>query len=200
MFGGLMGKLIDLMGQRFGFWVVQSRAPNNKSGQVQWICECECGSKKLVTANSLRSGNSTSCGCNHAPDLVGEVFGELKVLSLYSSDDKTRRRWLCQCSCGKTIVVSTYKLREKITKSCGCKLYESAENSIMTGRRLAKRGESAVKRGMYLIEEHTKIMAAFNEEMQKGMELIAESRKIQEMKIPVIDAILPIVPLIPIVK
>ncbi|HEY5268639.1 MAG TPA: hypothetical protein VII94_05980 [Candidatus Saccharimonadales bacterium] len=134
--GGLMSKLIDLTGQRFGFWLVKNRGANNKSGQVQWLCVCECGKKKNVTSNSLRTGNSTSCGCNHKPNLSGKIFGKLKVLNVYISNDKSRRHWNCQCKCGNTLIVSTYKLRQKITKSCGCDLHHYVNNTIKIGKKL----------------------------------------------------------------
>lgn len=117
-----MRKSIDLTNQRFGFWVAIEKRENNKHNQVQWLCKCECGKEKLITANSLRTGNSTSCGCNHSPNLVSEKFGSLLVLS----ENKTyltrgRRYWNCQCDCGKILMASTYKLRNNIQNSCGCK-------------------------------------------------------------------------------
>jgi hypothetical protein len=114
-----MSKFVDLSGQRFGFWTVQKRVDNNKKGQVQWQCLCDCGTTKNVTANSLKSYNSTSCGCNHSPNLTDAEFGELKVVKLDSSSDKKRRYWLCQCSCGTNIIVSTYRLRNNLISSCG---------------------------------------------------------------------------------
>lgn len=113
-----MGKLIDLTKQRFGFWVVQNRDNNTKSGQVQWNCLCECGNNRLVTTNSLRSGNSTSCGCNHAPDLTDKVFDKLTVVKLSNPIHKGRRYWLCKCECGKEVIASTYSLRECQITSC----------------------------------------------------------------------------------
>jgi S-ribosylhomocysteine lyase LuxS involved in autoinducer biosynthesis len=65
-----MSKLIDLSGQRFGFWMATARGKNSNSGQTQWMCTCECGIQKLVTTNSLRSYNSTSCGCNQSHNLI----------------------------------------------------------------------------------------------------------------------------------
>ena len=115
-----MSKLINLTGQRFGFWVVKNRIINNKNGQVQWLCLCECGKEKSVSSNSLRSGNSTSCGCNHTPDLTGRVFENLTVLAL-DTPNNGKRYWLCQCVCGKKIIVNTFQLRENKIKSCGCK-------------------------------------------------------------------------------
>lgn len=58
-----MGKAIDLTGQRFGRLVVVSRAGNDKSGNYQWLCKCECGSETIVRGYSLRSGHTKSCGC-----------------------------------------------------------------------------------------------------------------------------------------
>ena len=181
-----MGKLIDLAGKRFGFWVVQDRAANTRSGQVQWSCLCECGNVKLVTANSLRSGNSTSCGCNHAPDLTGEVFGQLTVVSQdASSIDKSRRSWNCACDCGGKIVVSTYKLREEVVRSCGCGLLEKAKAAITVSQKMVGDNEANIKNGLLMIERQTRIMADFNEEIRKSIALVAESRKNRaESKIP----------------
>ena len=62
-----MPNFIDLSGQRFGRWTVIDRAEDHftKSGIriTMWNCVCDCGTKKAVTANSLRKGASVSCGC-----------------------------------------------------------------------------------------------------------------------------------------
>lgn len=57
-----MGNFIDLTGQRFGRLVVVSRAPN-KSKHTMWNCVCDCGNETIVSADSLRRGATTSCGC-----------------------------------------------------------------------------------------------------------------------------------------
>ena len=31
--------------------------------QPQWLCTCECGKLLVVRGDSLRSGNTQSCGC-----------------------------------------------------------------------------------------------------------------------------------------
>ena len=122
-----MGKFIDLTGKRFGFWLVSHKCDdknhtcnNNKYIHTRWVCICECGNKICVSSNSLRTGNSTSCGCNKVPDLIGHTFGKITVSSLAIHEDKSRRYWNCQCVCGKSIVVNTYKLRQNIITSCGC--------------------------------------------------------------------------------
>jgi hypothetical protein len=56
---------LDLSGEKFGRWVVVGQSHKNASGEVFWLCRCECGGEKSVKAGSLRSGRSTSCGCAH---------------------------------------------------------------------------------------------------------------------------------------
>jgi len=50
-------------GKVYGRLTVADRAENNKHGQAQWNCVCECGKKTAVLGASLRSGASRSCGC-----------------------------------------------------------------------------------------------------------------------------------------
>lgn len=61
-----MGKtpynFINLIGQRFGRWVVLERA-ENKSGRTCWLCQCDCGKIKEVFGCHINSGKSQSCGC-----------------------------------------------------------------------------------------------------------------------------------------
>lgn len=53
------------------------------------------------------------------PDLRGQKYGRLTVIEPAENIDN-RTTWLCQCDCGKKIVVKTYHLRCGHTKSCGC--------------------------------------------------------------------------------
>jgi hypothetical protein len=58
-----MGKpLVDLTGQRIGYWTVLSRA-HNKGNHAQWLCRCKCGTEKVVVGIVLRDKRSQSCGC-----------------------------------------------------------------------------------------------------------------------------------------
>jgi hypothetical protein len=56
-------RAIDLTGQRFGRLTVVARAENNKRGQRQWGCECDCGNHVVILRASLRHGHTRSCGC-----------------------------------------------------------------------------------------------------------------------------------------
>jgi len=62
-----MGKLIDLTGKKFDRLTVLERVGTDvtPAGTVipTWLCRCDCGSELVVRGNSLRTGNTRSCGC-----------------------------------------------------------------------------------------------------------------------------------------
>jgi hypothetical protein len=56
-------------------------------------------------------------------DLTGRKFGRLSVIAI--AQDKSRHgqmQWACSCSCGAQKVVSGDRLRQGVTRSCGCLL------------------------------------------------------------------------------
>jgi hypothetical protein len=67
-------KTIDLIGQRFGAWLVVGRVPNTSH---YWECVCECGTKRNIRSISLRNGVTHSCGCKRgfyqtSPEFLAE--------------------------------------------------------------------------------------------------------------------------------
>lgn len=58
-----MSALIDLTGARFGRLVVLRKADVKLNGQTTWECLCDCGNRVLVRSQSLRKGETKSCGC-----------------------------------------------------------------------------------------------------------------------------------------
>jgi hypothetical protein len=164
-----MSQKLDITGKRFGFWIAIKRGSVSKSGHTQWLCKCECGTKKLVSLNSLITGNSTSCGCNHTPNLVGKKFGNLKVISLDTDKNDGRRYWLCKCKCGNTITTSTYKLREKRITSCGCN--SKTPTSIANNK---KHADLIIYRIAFVrqIEKHNSLIT-----QQEGIDILMEIDK-----------------------
>ena len=108
----LMGKFIDLTGQKFSRWTVIEIAERNKHNQVMWKCRCDCGTIRDVTASSLKNGNSKSCGClqrdsvsnktaSNFVDLTGKKFGRWTVLQRVENR-RDQSYYLCECECGNT--------------------------------------------------------------------------------------------------
>ena len=134
--------IIDMAGEQIGHLTVlrlvdtaeYAGAPT--TGAV-WLCKCDCGAEIMRSGGALRKArhqrNSTSCGCCDRENRVrwlkarvrtwpskyipkGAVFGKLTTTGVF----KPRMGWECRCSCGKTSIVPSYRLRNGNTKSCGC--------------------------------------------------------------------------------
>lgn len=57
-----MGKLIDMVGMKFGRLIIVSRA-DNEGTRAAWNCVCDCGNKVTLNGKQIRSGHTKSCGC-----------------------------------------------------------------------------------------------------------------------------------------
>ena len=120
--------LIDISGMRFGRLTVLCRAGTAKGWQPTWLCRCDCGQEVVVLGVNLRFDRTKSCGCfqqqqrrMRAKDVSGQVFGKLRAVRRAKNPmGNMRTRWLCQCSCGKTTIVTQKHLANGNTKSCGC--------------------------------------------------------------------------------
>lgn len=57
----------DLTGKRFGRWTVIERVYGYQNDsmrpRVRYLCKCDCGTEKIVLAESISRGLSKSCGC-----------------------------------------------------------------------------------------------------------------------------------------
>lgn len=56
-----MPTALNLVGRRFGRLTVIARA-GSRYGQSAWLCRCDCGTEKVITASNLKN-NTVSCGC-----------------------------------------------------------------------------------------------------------------------------------------
>ena len=144
----VMGKLIDLKGNRFGKWVVIGR-DNDRKGATYWKCKCDCGNIKSIDGSSLRSGDSTQCTeCrkvnlnkwlqeNKFIDLTGMRFGKWHVINR-SYDKNKARYWLCKCDCGVIRNVSGSMLKKGGSISCGCSKIGTINVKDLTRERFGK--------------------------------------------------------------
>lgn len=142
-------KVIDEVGNRYGKLLVLKRDESTESKNVRWICQCDCGNKKSILADSLRDGLTSSCGClrkeiaekhmsklsaNNYVDEVGNKYGRLLVISKsneHFESDLNGVYYNCICSCENhtKVRVRGIDLRNCHNKSCGC-LHSSGESLI----------------------------------------------------------------------
>ena len=112
-------------GARFGKLACLERTTAEAYGMstAAWRCRCACGNEIVVRESLLRCKVRRSCGCtkSRARDLSNMEFGRLTALEpVPQRDVDFSIRWLCRCSCGEYIVVSSNKLLMGHTQSCGC--------------------------------------------------------------------------------
>ena len=75
---------LNLKGQRFGKLTVLEKAKEKLpySESLAWICQCDCGNKIITTTSSLRSNNTTSCGCSHkseGEEIIKKILIQEKI-------------------------------------------------------------------------------------------------------------------------
>lgn len=68
---------IDLTGLRFGRLAVVSYSHSDDRHRSFWLCKCDCGRNAIVMVSSLRTGNTTSCGCR-SREALASSSGNLK--------------------------------------------------------------------------------------------------------------------------
>lgn len=97
-------------GQRFGRWTILDRYVFSARGEKKYLCRCDCGTERYVLERSLKYGGSQSCGCLRkerayqatAYNLLGQTFGELRVIGRSRKRTEMGAYWTCLCSCGYT--------------------------------------------------------------------------------------------------
>ena len=57
-----MSKLIDITGKKYNMLTVISFY-DIQDKKSRWLCECDCGNKKVLFAKDIKNGNTKSCGC-----------------------------------------------------------------------------------------------------------------------------------------
>lgn len=110
-----------------------------RNKRLLWLCRCYCGNYFVVEPKSVRSENTSSCGCKflqrmrnyniqNSQDLTGQRFGRLLVLNKDQIKNH-RQYWRCQCDCGTQCSVCADSLIQNKVHSCGC-LVSYAEYEI----------------------------------------------------------------------
>ena len=145
-------KALDLTGQRFGKLIAINKLNKRASGCIVWLCQCDCGNFTEVKSSYLKSGHTTSCGCNRVEngkrigtstfhDLTGLKFGKLAVLKCTGKKAGSNYIWECLCECGRIHEVAGAELVCGKIKSCGCqqlKAVSEAKTIDIIGKRFGK--------------------------------------------------------------
>jgi len=120
----LIGKKIEML------TVLDSKIEKNKT---YLLCLCECGNRKWIRSDDIKSGKQKSCGCLvkkfKINNLVGKKFGRLLVLSINSKNNYGAYMYNCKCDCGNECIVRSGNLVHGTTRSCGCLVHESVLNN-----------------------------------------------------------------------
>jgi hypothetical protein len=68
----------------------------------------------------------------------GNRYGRLVVVKRDDTTPIGRPRWVCQCDCGKTVIVRAWDLRSGDTTSCGCLRAENMAKTAAAYREALK--------------------------------------------------------------
>ena len=125
-----MSRSKNLVGQTFHRLTVLKQLPNKYIGKkktpiANWLCQCRCGKKVEKTTAALKT--TKSCGCLQKETVKARVqkiqpgnkYGFLTAIK-FQRDSFGTSAWECKCFCGKTVIIRSYNLTKKRTKSCGC--------------------------------------------------------------------------------
>ena len=87
----------DISGQCFGRLTVLSFF-SCKYGRAWWTCKCECGIIKQYPGKSLRTGNTTSCGC-YIRQLCAERLATHKLSRVHPVEYRIWKQMRTRCLC-----------------------------------------------------------------------------------------------------
>ena len=104
--------MIDLTGQKFGYWTVLRLSEKRLRKSRYWWCSCECKTEQEVATYNLTSGKSQSCGC-HSKDVfhAKRRFGN-------ALDAKWYRRFARHIYCAKQRGVPAFLTDEQFKTLC----------------------------------------------------------------------------------
>lgn len=123
-------------GDKLGPYSIMMIKRSNKIGN-RWkgifLCPfCQKEFECLIT--NITTGQQKSCGCQKnkgiIKNLTNQKFG--KLIALYPTKQRCSSHvvWYCKCDCGKYINVSSDRLQNGNTQSCGCLERSNGEQEI----------------------------------------------------------------------
>lgn len=61
-----MNKPMDIIGKKFNRLTVLELVGTDKYGNTKFLCECDCGNRKVLLGSKVKGGRTKSCGCLHS--------------------------------------------------------------------------------------------------------------------------------------
>jgi hypothetical protein len=155
-----MSKKLNLLDHTYGFLTVVAES-KSINGKARWLVKCRCGKEFITTTDTLRSGNTTSCGCgrtvklleNSLQEFVNKKFNRLTVSS-YAHTKNYKIYFNCNCECGNVTVTDIYSLKRGDTKSCGCLCKEINSERLIELSKSQKRENHPKWKGGKTDERH----------------------------------------------
>lgn len=90
----------NLIGKKYGMLLVIGEGPRDKKDRRQkWICQCDCGSQRIVSSKNLQLDRTKDCGCKYIDRIKQQgirrrkpqgVALENKVLDSYARNAKRK--------------------------------------------------------------------------------------------------------------
>lgn len=112
-----MRELNNLLGKRFGRLTVikreQSRTSPNGTPKTMWLCQCDCGNKRIVGACNLARkdrANTSSCGCMRLDVISSKQWLKVEYFRYIKSNRRKRIHLIFQ--------LSEHKFGELILGNC----------------------------------------------------------------------------------
>ena len=151
----IVSKHKDILNQRFGKLKVIALDHIDENQGAFWECKCDCGTTRIIRANSLSAGATKSCGCLNTEDgiraenLSGKVFGQYKAIKRIKTKKLNRKNntiynesiWECEClKCGNVVKKTARALKHSPSETCighlksDSKYYRKIKQSIRNRR------------------------------------------------------------------
>ncbi len=118
------------LGKQYANWKVL-KLSQIKNKKRLYLCECNCGFKKEVRDDALKTQQSQFCmKCRHQSKEIkkGDKFGLWTVLKEVDAEEK-RKHYEVQCECGFIRVLKGIRLR--FGDSIGCRSCGSAKHGLV---------------------------------------------------------------------
>lgn len=108
------GNRKDLTGQRFGRLVVIEPVTTGEYRNSVWLCQCDCGNKKIVPTYRLLNGRTFSCGCYRKQSK--QVIEELAKVKTENEKLKAENTKLKKEVSDLNFYIDNYKMTWEIDK------------------------------------------------------------------------------------